>query len=56
NPDKDIEEPKKKRVDEETLLQESFRKLKAVEVSGSESTQETPSNDLKEMSEEDVQN
>nr|GEV75489.1 hypothetical protein [Tanacetum cinerariifolium] len=28
------EEPKKKRVTEETLLQESFRKLKAVEVSG----------------------
>nr|GEV10746.1 reverse transcriptase domain-containing protein [Tanacetum cinerariifolium] len=55
-PDKDVEEPKKKRVAEETLLQESFKKLKAVEVLGSESTQETPSNDLKEMSEEDVQN
>nr|GFC08370.1 hypothetical protein [Tanacetum cinerariifolium] len=35
---------------------ESFKKLKAVEVSGSESTQETPFNDRKEMSEEDVQN
>nr|GEY58975.1 hypothetical protein [Tanacetum cinerariifolium] len=55
-PYKDVEEPKKKRVTEETLLQESFKKLKAVEVSGSESTQETPSNDPKEMSEEDVQN
>nr|GEV32682.1 putative ribonuclease H-like domain-containing protein [Tanacetum cinerariifolium] len=55
-PDKDIEEPKKKRVTEETLLQESFKKLKAVKVLGSESTQETPSNDPKEMSEEDVQN
>nr|GFB51616.1 hypothetical protein [Tanacetum cinerariifolium] len=33
---------------------ESFKKLKAVEVSGSESTQETPSNDPKEMSKEDV--
>nr|GEV01886.1 hypothetical protein [Tanacetum cinerariifolium] len=33
-----------------------FKKLKAVEVSGSESTQETPTNDPKEMSEEDVQN
>nr|GEV18119.1 hypothetical protein [Tanacetum cinerariifolium] len=32
-PDKDVEEPKKKRVAEETLLQESFKKLKAVEVS-----------------------
>nr|GEW47473.1 hypothetical protein [Tanacetum cinerariifolium] len=47
---------KKKRVAEETLLQESFKKLKAVEVSGSKSTQDTPTNDLKEMSEEDVQN
>nr|GEY20055.1 hypothetical protein [Tanacetum cinerariifolium] len=55
-PDKDVEEPKKKRVDDVTLLQESFKKLKAVEVSGSESTQEVPSNDPKEMSEEDVQN
>nr|GEU48807.1 hypothetical protein [Tanacetum cinerariifolium] len=55
-PNKYVEEPKKKRVTKETLLQESFKKLKAVEVSDSESTQETPSNDLKEMSEEDVQN
>nr|GEX11150.1 hypothetical protein [Tanacetum cinerariifolium] len=55
-PDKDVEEPKKKRVVDETLLQESFKKLKAVEVLGSESTQEFPSNDPKEMSEEDVQN
>nr|GEX51707.1 hypothetical protein [Tanacetum cinerariifolium] len=35
-PDKDVEEPIKKRVAEETLLQESFKKLKAVEVSVSE--------------------
>nr|GFB58730.1 hypothetical protein [Tanacetum cinerariifolium] len=55
-PDKDVEEPKKKRVAEETLLQESFKKVKAVEVSGSETTQEVPSNDPKEISEEDVQN
>nr|GEV67214.1 copia protein [Tanacetum cinerariifolium] len=55
-PDKDVEEPKKKRVAEETLLQESFKKLKAVEVLGFESTQETSPTDLKEMSEEDVQN
>nr|GEZ13863.1 hypothetical protein [Tanacetum cinerariifolium] len=55
-PDKDVKEPKKKRVADKTLLQESFKKLKAVEVSGSESTQEISSNDLKEMSEEDVQN
>nr|GEV75759.1 putative ribonuclease H-like domain-containing protein [Tanacetum cinerariifolium] len=46
-PDKDVEEPKKKRVTDETLLQESFKKLKTVEVSGSESTQEIPSNDSK---------
>nr|GEZ07801.1 hypothetical protein [Tanacetum cinerariifolium] len=31
-PDKDVEEPTKKRVAEETLLQEIFKKLKAVEV------------------------
>nr|GEX42727.1 hypothetical protein [Tanacetum cinerariifolium] len=31
--DKDVEEPKKKRVADKTLLQESFKKLKAVEVS-----------------------
>nr|GEU54327.1 putative ribonuclease H-like domain-containing protein [Tanacetum cinerariifolium] len=53
---RDVEEPQKKRVAEETLLQESFKKLKAVEVSGSDSTQETLTNDPKEMSEEDVQN
>nr|GEU86545.1 hypothetical protein [Tanacetum cinerariifolium] len=55
-PDKDVHETKKKRVADETLLQESFKKLRAVEVSGSESTQETPSNDPKEMTKEDVQN
>nr|GEW16926.1 hypothetical protein [Tanacetum cinerariifolium] len=51
------EEPTKKRVAEEILLQESFKKLRAkVEVSGSESTQKTPTIDPKEMSKEDVQN
>nr|GEY92371.1 hypothetical protein [Tanacetum cinerariifolium] len=55
-PDKDVEEPKKKRVADETLLQESFKNLRADEVSGSESTQEIPFNDPKEMTEEDVQN
>nr|GEU69183.1 copia protein [Tanacetum cinerariifolium] len=35
-PDKDVEEPTKKRVAEDTLLHESFKKLKAVEVSVSE--------------------
>nr|GEY06601.1 hypothetical protein [Tanacetum cinerariifolium] len=55
-PDKDVEEPKKKRVADETLLQESFKKLKVIKASRSESTQEIPSNDPKEMSKEDVQN
>nr|GFC99149.1 hypothetical protein [Tanacetum cinerariifolium] len=55
-PNKDVEEPKEKRVAEETLLQESFKKLKAIEVSGSESTQEITTTDPKEISEEDVQN
>nr|GEU45999.1 hypothetical protein [Tanacetum cinerariifolium] len=54
--DKDVQEPKKTRVADETLLQESFKKLRATEVSGSESTQEIPSNDLKEISEEDIHN
>nr|GFD37060.1 hypothetical protein [Tanacetum cinerariifolium] len=54
--DKDVKEPKKKRVAKETLLQESFKKLKSVEVSASEATQEIPSNDPKEMSEDNVQN
>nr|GEV49588.1 putative ribonuclease H-like domain-containing protein [Tanacetum cinerariifolium] len=39
-----------------TYDKESFKKLKAAEVSGSESTQEIPSNDPKEMNEEDLQN
>nr|GEV08725.1 hypothetical protein [Tanacetum cinerariifolium] len=57
NSDRD-EEPTKKRAAKETMLQESFKKLRAeVEVSGSHSTQEeTPTNDPKEMSEEDVKN
>nr|GEW31214.1 hypothetical protein [Tanacetum cinerariifolium] len=55
-PDRD-EEPTKKKVAEESLLQESFKKLRAeVKVSGSEYTQDTPIIDPKEMSEEDVQN
>nr|GEV96630.1 hypothetical protein [Tanacetum cinerariifolium] len=53
--DKD-KEPQKKRVAEKTLLHESFKKLKAVEVLGSHSTQDTPTNYPKEMSEEDVKN
>nr|GEY66955.1 hypothetical protein [Tanacetum cinerariifolium] len=48
-PDKDVEEPKKKRVAEETLLQESFKKVKVFEFSSFGSTQEIPSNDPKEI-------
>nr|GEV34923.1 hypothetical protein [Tanacetum cinerariifolium] len=51
-PDKDVEEHSKKRVAEETLLQESFEKLKAVEVSSSYSTQDTPTHDPKEINED----
>nr|GEV96324.1 hypothetical protein [Tanacetum cinerariifolium] len=55
-PDRD-EEPTKKRVAKETLLQESFKKLRAeVGVLGSEPTQDTPTDDPKEMSKEDVKN
>nr|GEV80741.1 hypothetical protein [Tanacetum cinerariifolium] len=52
-PDKDVEEPQRKRVAEETLLQESFKKLKADEVLGSHSTQDIPTDDPKEMNKED---
>nr|GEY50550.1 hypothetical protein [Tanacetum cinerariifolium] len=55
-PDKDVEEPKKKRVAEETLLQESFKKLKVVKFLGFEFTQEIEFKDPKEISEKDVQN
>nr|GEV80595.1 hypothetical protein [Tanacetum cinerariifolium] len=55
-PYKDVQETKTKRVADETLLQETFKKLRVAEVSRSESTQEIPSNDLKEMIEEDVKN
>nr|GFA92470.1 glutamic acid-rich protein-like [Tanacetum cinerariifolium] len=45
--DKDVQQTKKKRVADETLLQESFKKLRAAEVSISESTQEIPTDDPK---------
>nr|GEU72688.1 hypothetical protein [Tanacetum cinerariifolium] len=51
------EEPAKKRGAKETLLQESFKKLRAeVKALSSHSTQDTPTDDPKEMSEEDVKN
>nr|GEU40849.1 hypothetical protein [Tanacetum cinerariifolium] len=51
-------EPSKKRVAKETLLQESFKKLRAdVKVLGSNSTQEeTPTVDPTEISQEVIQN
>nr|GEW50334.1 hypothetical protein [Tanacetum cinerariifolium] len=56
-PDKDVAKPTKKKVAKETLLQESFKNLRAeVEVLGSESTPDTPTDDPKEMSKEDVKN
>nr|GEW76223.1 hypothetical protein [Tanacetum cinerariifolium] len=54
--DKDVQKTNKKRVADETLLQESFKKLRAAEVSKSESTQEIPTNDPKEITKDDVQN
>nr|GEZ22547.1 hypothetical protein [Tanacetum cinerariifolium] len=50
------EEPSKKRPAKETLLQKSFKKLRAeVKVSGSHSTQEeTPTVDPAEISQEDI--
>nr|GEV95527.1 hypothetical protein [Tanacetum cinerariifolium] len=42
-------------VANETLLQKGFKKLKAAKVSGSESTQEIPTDDPKEITEKDVQ-
>nr|GEX41442.1 hypothetical protein [Tanacetum cinerariifolium] len=50
---KDVQKKKKKRVADETLLQESFKKLQAAEVSRFESTQEIPINDPKEITDED---
>nr|GEU88921.1 hypothetical protein [Tanacetum cinerariifolium] len=39
-----------------TYDKESFKKLKVVKVSGSHSTQDSPTHDPKEISEEDVKN
>nr|GEV60594.1 hypothetical protein [Tanacetum cinerariifolium] len=55
-PDRD-KEPTNKRGAEETLLQKSFKKLRAeVEVLGSHSTHDTSTDDPTKMSEEDVKN
>nr|GEU95235.1 reverse transcriptase domain-containing protein [Tanacetum cinerariifolium] len=52
--DKDVQQIKKKRVADETLLQVSSKKLRAAEVSRSESTQEIPTDDPKEITKKDV--
>nr|GEX34972.1 retrovirus-related Pol polyprotein from transposon TNT 1-94 [Tanacetum cinerariifolium] len=55
-PDRD-EEPAKKRGAKETLLKENFKKLREeVKASGSRPTQDTPTDDPKEISKEDVKN
>ncbi|GJT16166.1 hypothetical protein Tco_0874872 [Tanacetum coccineum] len=51
---KDTEVEKTKRVLEETLLQESFKKLRTAEASSSEPIQEQPTEEPKELSEEEL--
>nr|GEV35514.1 hypothetical protein [Tanacetum cinerariifolium] len=55
---KAIDRDKQERADMERALelQRPFKKLRAAKVSGSEYTQEIPSNDPKEITKEDVQN
>ncbi|GJR38634.1 retrovirus-related pol polyprotein from transposon TNT 1-94 [Tanacetum coccineum] len=50
----DTEVEKTKRIAEETLLQESFKKLRTAEASKSEPIQEQPTEELKELSEEEL--
>ncbi|GJX59320.1 hypothetical protein Tco_0290710 [Tanacetum coccineum] len=52
--DTEFEKTKTKRVAEETLLQESFKKLRTVEASRSEPIQEQPTEEPKELSEEEL--
>ncbi|GJV35296.1 hypothetical protein Tco_1407773 [Tanacetum coccineum] len=51
---KDTEVEKTKRIAEETLLQESFKKLRTAEASRSEPIQEQPTKESKELSEEEL--
>ncbi|GJU01023.1 hypothetical protein Tco_1111361 [Tanacetum coccineum] len=50
----DVEMTKKKRVAEETLLQESFKKLRTDQALGSKAFQEQSTEETKEFSEEDL--
>ncbi|GJW54398.1 hypothetical protein Tco_0098483 [Tanacetum coccineum] len=52
--DTEVEKTKTKRVAEETLLQESFKKLRTAEASSSEPIQEQPTEEPKELSEEEL--
>ncbi|GKF75294.1 hypothetical protein Tco_0224738, partial [Tanacetum coccineum] len=53
--DTGVEKTKTKRVAEETLLQESFKKLRAYEASRSEPEQEQQTEESQELSEEELQ-
>ncbi|GKA99187.1 hypothetical protein Tco_0827124 [Tanacetum coccineum] len=53
--DTEVEKTKTKRVAEETLLQESFKKLRAAEASRSEPIQEQQTEESQELSEEELQ-
>ncbi|GJZ21243.1 hypothetical protein Tco_0558282, partial [Tanacetum coccineum] len=52
--DTEVEKTKTKKVAEETLLQESFKKLRIAEASSSEPIQEQPTEEPKELSEEEL--
>ncbi|GJR55888.1 retrovirus-related pol polyprotein from transposon TNT 1-94 [Tanacetum coccineum] len=52
--DSEVSKPEKKRVIEEALLQESFKKLRIAQASGSEPFQEQSTEEPKELSEEDL--
>ncbi|GJS23522.1 hypothetical protein Tco_0452154 [Tanacetum coccineum] len=52
--DTKVEKTKTKRIAEETLLQESFKKLRTAEASRSEPIQEQPTEEPKELSEEEL--
>ncbi|GJS85474.1 hypothetical protein Tco_0752015 [Tanacetum coccineum] len=52
--DIEVEKTKTKRVAEETLLQESFKKLRTAEASSSKPIQEQPTEERKELSEEEL--
>ncbi|GJY02191.1 hypothetical protein Tco_0360343, partial [Tanacetum coccineum] len=52
--DTEVEKTKTKRVAEETLLQESFKKLRTAEASSLEPIQEQPIKEPKELSEEEL--